>query len=68
MSFGMIIQNQNMMKRQICVIIDTDSFIVSITTDDIYEDTGEDAEIRFDTSNYRILPKGKIKSNWINER
>ena len=57
-----------MMKRQICVIINTDSFIVSIMTDDIYEDIGEDAEIRFDTSNYRILPKGKIKSNWINER
>ena len=29
--------------------IDTDSFIVYIKTDDIYEDIAEDVEIRFDT-------------------
>ena len=44
--------------------IDTDSVIVYIKTDDIYEDIAEDAEIRFDTSNYELyrpLPKGKVK-------
>ena len=44
--------------------MDTDSFIVSIKTDDIYKDIAEDIETRFDTSNYEIdrpLPKGKIK-------
>ena len=36
--------------------------IVYIKTGDIYEDISEDAETRFDTSNYaldRPLPKGK---------
>ena len=44
--------------------IDTDSFIVYIRTDDIYEDNAEDVEIRFDTSNYELerpLPKVKNK-------
>ena len=42
--------------------IDTDSFIAYIKADDIYKDIVEDAETRFDTSNYeldRTLPKGK---------
>ena len=42
--------------------IDTDSFIVYIKTDYIYEDTPKDVESRFDTSNYELarqLPKGK---------
>ena len=30
----------------------TDSFIVSIKTDDIYKDIAEDVETRFDTSKY----------------
>ena len=39
--------------------MDTDSFIVLITSDDIYKDV----DARFDTSNYQLdrpLPKGKI--------
>ena len=34
--------------------MDTDSFIVYITTDDIYQEIAEDDEIRFDTSNYEL--------------
>ena len=44
--------------------MDTDSFIVYIKIDDIYKDTAEDVETRFDTSNYeleRSLSKGKNK-------
>ena len=44
--------------------MDTDSFIFNIKTEDFYEDIGDDAEKRFDTSNYKIntpLPKGKNK-------
>ena len=40
--------------------MDTDSFIVHIKTDDIYEDIAKDVETRFDTSNFEIdrpLPK-----------
>ena len=42
----------------------TGSFTVSIITDDIYKDTAEDVETRFDTLNYeldRALPKGRNK-------
>ena len=51
------------MKNQNC-------FLVYIKTD-IYKDVAEDAETRFDTSNYELdtpLPKGKNENNWINER
>ena len=52
--------------------MDTESLIVDIKRDDIYKDILEDAETRFDTSNYEsngLLTKGKnLKSNWINER
>ena len=34
--------------------MDTDSFIVYIITDDIYQEIAEDDEIRFDTSNYEL--------------
>ena len=36
-----------------------------------YKDIAEDVETRFGTSNYELdrpLPKGKIKSNQINQR
>ena len=42
----------------------TGSFTVSIITDDIYKDTAEDVETRYDTLNYeldRALPKGRNK-------
>ena len=43
---------------------DMDSFIVHVKTYDIYKDIAEDAETRFDPSNFEIdrpLPKGKNK-------
>ena len=48
---------------------DTDSFIINIKTEDLYEDITNDVEKRFDTSNYEIecnstdrpLPTGKNK-------
>ena len=46
-------------KAKLCYI-DTDSFIAYIKTEDIYSDTAEDVESRFDTSNYELdrpLPK-----------
>ena len=50
---------------------DTDSFMVYIKTEYIYSDIAKDAEIRCDTSNYKLdrpLPKGKDKQRiWINE-
>ena len=50
-------------KAKLCYV-DTDNFIVYIKTDDIYKDIAEDAETRFDTSNYELdrpLPKGQNK-------
>ena len=50
-------------KVKLCYM-DTESFIVYIKTDDIYKDVAEDAEIKFDTSNFELdrpLPKGKIR-------
>ena len=44
--------------------MDTDSFIVYITTFDTYKNIAEDVETRFDTSNYNLdipLNKGKNK-------
>ena len=56
------------MKKQNRVICDTDSFIVHVKTDDIYEKIAEDVETRLYTLNYELnspLRKGKIKSNQI---
>ena len=44
--------------------MDTDSFTVCIKKDNIYKDIEEDAETRFDTSNFELhrrLPKAKNK-------
>ena len=44
--------------------MDTESIIIHIKAEDVYEDIPDDAEKRFDTSNYDIdkpLPKGKKK-------
>ena len=65
MSFGMIMENQNMVKKQSLFYMDTGSFIVYIKTDDIYQDIAEDVETRFDSSNYELdrpLLKRKNKS------
>ena len=44
------------------LIMDTDSFIVYIKTDDLYKDIAEDIETRFDTSRFCTpLPKAKNK-------
>ena len=50
-------------KAKLCYT-DTDSFIVSIKTDDIYKDIAKDLETRFDSSNCELgrpLLKGKNK-------
>ena len=42
--------------------MDTDSLIIHIKTEDVYEDIANDAEKRFDTSTYevdRLLPTGE---------
>ena len=57
-SFGMIMWNQNMVKKQNFM------FIVYIEIDVIYRDITEDGGIRFDASSYelfRSLPKEKVK-------
>ena len=44
--------------------MDINSFIVYISTGDIYKNIAKDVEARFDTVNYelnRLLPKRKIK-------
>ena len=44
--------------------MDTDSFIIHIKTEDVYEDIVNDVEKRFDISNYeanRTLPTRKYK-------
>ena len=53
MTSGIIMSNQNMMKKPNFCYIDTGSFIVYIKTD-IYKDIPEDVETRFDTSNYEL--------------
>ena len=56
----MIMQNQNITRKQNCVICS----IVYIKTYDSYKEISEDVETRFDTSNYQLdrpLPKGKYK-------
>ena len=48
--------------------MDTDSFIVYITAEDIYVEISKDAETRWDAANYeldRSLPNGKHKIRWI---
>ena len=50
-------------KVKLCYM-DTESFTAYIKTDNIYKDVAEDAEIKFDTSNFELdkpLPKGKIR-------
>ena len=50
-------------RAKLCYM-DTDSFIMSIKTNDFYKDIANDVEKRFDTSNYecnRPLPIGKNK-------
>ena len=53
MTFGMIILNQNMVKKQNCVTwMQVYGFILYIKTGDVLKDIAEDVEIRFYTLNY----------------
>ena len=46
--------------------VNTDSFIVHVKTDDIYEDIAEDVEARFDTSNFELgKPLSKRKNKKV---
>ena len=48
---------------EICYM-DTDSFIIDVKTEDVYEDVANDVEKRFDTSKYEVnrpLPKERTK-------
>ena len=48
--------------------MDTDCFIVHVKTDDIYKDTAEDVETRFDNSNFEIdRPLPKVKNRKVIE-
>ena len=63
MSFGRIMWNWNMEKKQNCCAY-TDSFIPYVKKDEIHKETGEDVETRFDASSYELnrpLPKWKNK-------
>ena len=45
--------------------MDTDSFIIHVKTENVYEDIPDDVEKRFNTSNYKVnrqLPTGKNKN------
>ena len=49
--------------------MDTESFIVYIKTDDIYDFIAEDVETRFDISNYELdRPLPKRKNDKVIER
>ena len=52
--------------------MDTDSFIINIKTEDVYEDVTNEVEKIFDTLNYEVnrpLPSvKKQRSYWIDER
>ena len=52
-------------KSNLCYM-ETDNFIVSIKTSDIYKDIAEDVETRYVTSN--ITERETQKCNWFNER
>ena len=54
MSFGMIMQNKNMVRKVKLCYIDTNSFIVYIKAHEVYKDFVEDVETRFDISNYEL--------------
>ena len=63
MSFSMNVKPKYGEKAKLCYMY-TDSFIVYIKIDDIYQDIAENLETRLDTSNYELdslLPKGKNK-------
>ena len=54
--------NQNMEKKQKCICLYTERFIIYIKTEDIYSDIAKSVKARFYTSNYaldRPLPKEK---------
>ena len=67
MNFGLTILDQNYGDKAKLCLTDTDSFIINIKTEDLFEDISNDVEKWFDTSNCdvndkRPLPKGKNKN------
>ena len=67
MNFGMITLNQYGDRAKLCYT-DTDSFIIYIKTENVFEDISNDVEKWFDTSNYNKkdkvpLPIGKHKKS-----
>ena len=46
--------------------MDTDSFIIHIKSENVYEGITDDIEKRFDTSNYEV--DWPFPGNWTNER
>ena len=68
MSFGMIISNQNMMKKQSCVIwIQTDTDIVYVKTDNILKDIAEilKHDLKLQIMNYNRIP---LSGNYLMEK
>ena len=64
----MIVLNQKYWCNAKLSYMDTDSFIMHIKTEDIYEDIMDHVQKIFDTSNYGIvspLPIGKNKVIWL---
>ena len=61
-------KNQN--NAELCYM-DTESFIIHIETEDVYEYIADDVEKRFDTSRYEVnrpMPTRKNKKTYCTDR
>ena len=54
MSSGIIMFNENVIKKVNLCYMNTGSSIVYMKTEDIYADIAKDVEVRFNTSNYEL--------------
>ena len=66
MNFGIYIKPKYKEKAKLCYM-DTDSFVINIFTEDIFEDINKDAERWFDKSNYDKNDKRPLKTR-INKK